>query len=54
MCVKKTKIGAKNKAFDMNFFVFLHRPAKVSVCGETLKTHLDCGYVNAKFLVIFF
>jgi hypothetical protein len=53
-CVKKTKFGAKNKTFDMTIFVFLHRAQKVSIVGETLQTHLDCEYVNAKFSVIFF
>jgi hypothetical protein len=52
--VKKTKFSAKNKAFDMTNFVFLHRPQKVSVYDETLQTHLDCAYVNAEFFVIFF
>jgi hypothetical protein len=46
---KKTINGDKIKAFHMTiFFLFLHRPEKVSVFRKTLQTHLDCGYVNAK------
>jgi hypothetical protein len=51
-CVKKTNFDTKNKAFYMTIFVFLHRPLKVSVFGETLQAHLDC--VNGIFLSIFF
>jgi hypothetical protein len=47
-CVKKINFGAKNKAFHMTIFVFLHRSQNVSVFGKTLQTRLDCEYVNAK------
>jgi hypothetical protein len=53
-CVKNIKFGAKNKAFDMIIFIFLHGSQKVSVFGETLQIDLDCGYVNTIFSVIFF
>jgi hypothetical protein len=54
MCVKKIKFDAKNKAFHISIFVFLHRPQNISIFGETLQTRLDCEYVNEKKLVNFF
>jgi hypothetical protein len=38
----------------MTIFVFLHRPYKVSVFGETLQTYLDYRYVNEKKIGQFF
>jgi hypothetical protein len=36
--VKKTKIGAKTKACQNITFVFLHRPQKISVFDEIVRT----------------
>jgi hypothetical protein len=47
-CVKKTKIGARNKAFYETCFIFLHRTQKISVFRITLRMHIDCGDVHAK------
>jgi hypothetical protein len=52
--VKKIKFDAKNWAFHMTILSFLHIPQKVSVFDKTLQTHLDCIYVNTKYLIKFF
>jgi hypothetical protein len=53
-CVKKTQFGAKNKVFDITFFLSSYIDKKVSIFGGTLQKHLNCGYVNEKISIIFF
>jgi hypothetical protein len=51
--VKKTKIGAKTKACQNITFVFLHRPQKISIVDETLRTPIYYGDVHAEFFINF-
>jgi hypothetical protein len=54
-CVKKTKFGAKNKAFHNINFVFLHRPLKnLKVLKRKTKPGEVFGFAGYFCLSIFF
>jgi hypothetical protein len=50
---KKTKIHAKIGLFTRHC-LFLHSPQEVLIFRETLRAHIECGYVRAKKTIGFF